>query len=800
MADTMADILPLAESEDEELARLGQMADEYGEEILTEEEAAMIAPAGQMQSPDEHYANLAEYVDESDLIQIAQDVVEWTENDETGRKEWYDREKRGMILLGLIKDEAAIAKFKGATEASHPLLAEACSNFQARAIAEVWPAGGPVKTVVMGMPTPEVEAQSTRVKDFMNWQYTQVNGGFDEEDRMLMRLPMSGSTFKKQYFDPQMAIVRSDYVEAADFLVPYQTTSLKTAPRYTHRMPNFSGNDVKKLIQIGYYKEPKHFSDPTDVGMDNTEVHEAIDRIEGRDPVDYEENAGYTLLECYCFLDLKGFEDQGPDGKNTGIALPYVVTVEKDNQAVLAIRRGWKEGDARKERRLNVTHFRFMPGFGFYGYGFVHMIGGLAAAATGALRAYLDAAGFANTKGGFKSRDAKLESDAPIGMGEWRGVDMTAEELAKCFYPMEYREPSKGLFEMLGYLDEVGRRFTSTTENLVGDANNNGPVGTTLALIEQGLKVFSAIHKRLHEAHAEEFKIMADLYSEFLPEEYPYMVEGAESVILKADFDARVDVVPVSDPNVVTNTQRIAQAQGVVELAAQAPEIYDMRAVHTRMLKSMQVNKVEELIPPPNEPEPKDPITEGMNMLTGEAVQAFPEQDHMAHITAHGLWWEKMVPDDLKTDLEPVYAAHQAEHVAHWYMVQMLQQMGLPPEALQDPNLHNQIAQAAAQVTQLMAPQTIGLEEAPQEGGQGGEDPMVAAAKAEQDMALADRKTQAEIDRKDAVALSDIERKDAEAEAKIARDAEAGMQKAAQEAAMTEAALDKIERGNDSET
>jgi hypothetical protein len=650
----------------------------------------------------------------------------------------------------------------------------------------------------MGLPTPELEAQSTRVKDFMNWQYTQVNGGFDEEDRMLMRLPMSGSTFKKQYFDPQMGIVRSDYVEAADFLVPYQTTSLKTAPRYTHRMVNFSGNDVRKLIQIGYYKEPKYFSDPTNVGLENTEVHEAIDKIEGRDPVDYEENAGYTLLECYCYLDLKGFEDTGPDGKPTGIALPYVVTVEKDNQAVLAIRRGWKKGDVRKERRLNVTHYRFMPGFGFYGYGFVHMIGGLAAAATGALRAYLDAAGFANTKGGFKSRDAKLESDKPIGMGEWREVDMTAEELAKCFYPMEYREPSKGLFEMLGYLDEVGRRFTSTTENLVGDANNNGPVGTTLALIEQGLKVFSAIHKRLHEAHAQEFKIMADLYSEFLPEQYPYMVEGAESVVLKADFDDRVDVVPVSDPNVVTNTQRIAQAQGVVELAAQAPEIYDMRAVHIRMLKAMQVNKVEELIPPPNEPEPQDPITEGMGMLTGEAVKAFPEQDHMAHITAHGIWWEQMVPDDLKTDLEPIYKAHQAEHIAHWYMMQTLQQMGLPPEALQDPNLHNLIAQSAAQVTQLMAPQTIGLEEAAVPGQE--DNGEVEKLKALQDMELKDLAAQKDIDRKDAIALSDIERRDAEAEAKIAREAEAGMQKAAQEAAMTEAALDKIERGNDSET
>jgi len=798
MADSMADVLPLSETPDEEIARLSLMADEYGDEILTDEEADMLMPASEMQSPDEHYANLAEFVDEGVLVEIAQDVDEWCDRDESGRKEWYDRERRGMVLLGLITDESAVNKFKGATEATHPLLAEACSNFQARAIAEVWPAGGPVKTVVMGVKTPEVEAQATRVKDFMNWQYTQVNGGFDEEDRMLMRLPMSGSTFKKQYFDPQMAMVRSDYVEAADFLVPYKATSLKTATRYTHRMPNFSGNDIKKLVQMGYYRQPKHFADPTGVGLENTSVHDAIDRIEGSEAVDYEENAGYTLLECYCFLDLEGFEDMGPDGRPTGIALPYIVTVEKENQAVLAIRRGWKEGDQRKERRLNVTHYRFMPGFGFYGYGFVHMIGGLAAAATGALRAYLDAAGFANMKGGFKSRDAKLQSDEPLGMGEWRDTDMTAEELAKCFYPMEYREPSKGLFEMLGYLDQVGRRFTSTTENLVGDANNNGPVGTTLALIEQGLKVFSAIHKRIHEAHAEEFKIMADLYSEFLPAEYPYMVEEAESVILNTDFDARVDVVPVSDPNGVTNTQRIAQAQGVVELASRAPEIYDMRAVHRRMLTSMQVAKVDELIPSPEEAQPVDPITEGRMLFMNEAVKAFPEQDHLAHITAHGMWWEQMVPDDLKADLEPFYKAHQAEHMAHWYTIQMLRQLGLTPESLQDPTMQNFIAQQAAQVTQLMAPQTIGLEAAAVEGE--GDNGAGEQLKIASDIQMKDRAAQADIDRKDALALSDIERKDAEAEAKIAREAEAGKRKAEQEAAMTEAALDKIERGNDSET
>lgn len=788
MAESMVE-LPLDPSEDEEVARLSLMAEQYGDEILTDEEAQLVQPMlTDNRDSSQHYANLAEFVSVQTLSSLAQDVIEWTENDEQSRKDWYDREVRGMEILGIVPDKRP-NKFEGATEATHPLLAEACTNFQARAIAELWPAGGPVKTIVIGKKTPEREAQATRVKGFMNYQYTQVNGGFDEEDRMLMRLPMSGSTFKKQYFEPQQAIVRSDYVEAADFLVPYSASSLKTAPRFTHRMRNYPGNDLKKLIQIGYYAEPDHLGLPFSEGSENTEVHEQIDLAEGREPIDYEENAGYTLLECHCFLDLEGFEDVDEKGNQTGIALPYVVTVEKDNQNVLAIRRDWKPGNERKERRVQVTHYRFMPGFGFYGFGFVHMIGGLAEAATGALRAYLDAAGFANTKGGFKSRDAKLEKDGPIGMGEWRETDMTAEELAKCFYPMEYREPSKGLFEMLGYLDSVGRRYTSTTENLVGDANNNGPVGTTLALIEQGLKVFSAIHKRLHEAHAEEFRIMADLYGEFLPTTYPYEVEGEEQHVLKADFDGRVDTIPVSDPNAVTNTQRIAQAQGVVELSAQAPDIYDIRAVHLRMLNAMQVPNPEELIPPPQEAQPMDPVTEGMRMLTADPVQAFMEQDHYAHILAHGIWWEKMVPDDLKTDLEPIYKAHQAEHIGLWYQQQIM--ATLPPEALQDPNAQDFIAQQAANMTQLMAPQTIGIEQPEQPGQEN--DGMADAIQVAADIDRKDRAAEADAARKDAVALADIERKDAQAEADIERRQAVDLQKAADEAKKTQATLDSME-------
>lgn len=776
----MADILPLEETDEQVAARIERFLVEGGEDLLTEEELAMIQPDAPQVDPNDHYANLAEFIPTQELTRIAQDVVEWEQRDEEARREWYEREQRGMVLMGLTEDKKYVAPFKGATTATHPLLAEACINFQARAIAELWPAGGPVKTIIMGVVTDETRAQSGRVREFMNHQYTQVNGGYDEEDRMLARLPMSGSCFKKQYFDPQTGVIRSDYVEAADFLVPYSASSLKTSPRYMHRMPNTLGNDIKKLMRMGFYKKWEKEVLPVNEGDDNTEVHDAIDEAEGRDPVDYEDAGGYTLLECNCFLDLPGFED--PDG----IAWPYVVTVEKYSQTVLAIRRGWRKNDPLRERRVQVTHYKFLPGFGFYGFGFVHAMGGLSQTATGVMRAYLDAAGLANMKGGFRSRDAKLEDDSPLGMGEWREADMTAEELAKCFFPMEYKEPSKGLFEMLGFLDQSGRRFASMTENLTGDANNNGPVGTTLALIEQGLKVFSGIHKRLHEAHAVEFRIMSDLYGEFLPEEYPYMVEEAESVILRADFDERVDVIPVSDPNVSTNTQRITQSQSVVELAGSAPDLYDMQEVHRRMLNAMQVPKVEELFAKEGEIPPMDPVTEGMMMFTNQGVQAYPEQDHFAHMAAHQNWWDQMVPEELRKDLEPIYKAHQADHLAHSYKIQVMQQLGIDPmEAqaeLQDPAIQNMIAQGAAELTNLMAPDTLGIEE-----------PEFDDAAAES--RRKDEQVAADIERKDAAAMATIERDDAKAYAEIERAATRDRQEAVNEAREVEATLARIESG-----
>lgn len=777
--------------DDERLRRIIAMAEQDGVEILTDDEAAEYEAATAPENRGDasmHYANLADFVEENVLDRLATDVIEWVERDEASRADWYARERKGIELMGLIDDTKWVAPFKGASQAVHPLIAEACTNFQARAIAELWPAGGPVKSVVMGYVTPEREAQAQRVAGFMNYQYTSVIDGFDEEDRMLMRLPMSGSCFKKHYFDPVRNQVRSDYCEGADILVPYQASSLESTPRYTHRM-RMGGNEIRKHVNAGWYRDVgEAYNTPLDEGMDLTDVHVAIDEAEGRAPIEYEEDGTYRILECVCDLDLKGFEHKGVTGRNTGIGLPYVVTVDADNQRVLAIRRQWRKNDPTMRRRVQMTHYKFLPGLGFYGYGFIHIIGGLGRAATGALRSMLDAAGFANMRGGFRSRDAKLKTDEPIGMGEWRDTDMTAEELAKCFYPIDYKEPSPAMYQMLGHLDELGRRFATTTENMTGEANNNGPVGTTLALIEQGMKVFSAIHKRSHEAHAHEFRCMADLYAEFMPERYPYLVEGSEQFVLRADFDERVDVLPVSDPNIVSNTQRIARAQGVNELATQNPDLYDRYEVQHNMLTAMQVPNIDVLLPPPQETPRADPVSENVAMTTGSPVKAFPDQDHYSHMLVHRMWWERAVADDMRPDLEPVYKAHMAEHMALWYQAQMMMEMGgaYDPAMAEDPAVEAQLAQQAALVTQLMAPPPLALA-GPEKGGDGMVDTL-----AEQQRK--DIEAKADIDRKDAMTMAQIDRDDAKAAAEIERAAERELEAAAREEVRTRAELDRMER------
>jgi len=547
------------------------------------------------QEPNEHYANLVDMLDDTVLDRLAGDVINWVRWDEESRRDWSQRESEGIRALGVSDKVSGGADFEGSSKVVHPLLAEAIIQFHARAMAELWPPEGPVKSIVLGDKTPERLAQAERVQDYMNYLYTEdMPGAFEEEDKLLFRIGLSGSCFKKVYYDPIVKKLCSRLIEPADFIVPFSATDLETAPRYTHRYREMH-NTVMKKIANGYYTKPRKLSDPNNETYEYPEVKDEIDHTEGRQRVGMDDQR-HTLLETYVDLDLPGFEDK-KEGRLTGVALPYIVTVNRDDQEVLRIQRNWKPTDENKNSKVCVSHYGFMPGLGFYYYGLLHLIGGLATSATGSIRALLDSAMFYNMQGGYKSRDARIKGgDAPIAPGEWREVDSSFEELKKAFFPLPYKEPSEVLFKLLGYLDERGQKLIGTTDVMTGDANPNAPVGTTLALIEQGGKNFSAVLRRLHTAHRNEFRIVARLNSEYIPEEgYPYYISKGNKNIFPADFDDRIDVIPVSDPNIISNSQRIVQAQAVMDLAEKHPDKVDITEAIKMMLQAIRIPNYEEL-------------------------------------------------------------------------------------------------------------------------------------------------------------------------------------------------------------
>lgn len=742
------------------------LADAEGPEILTPEEMDIYQSHldSTRGDPSDHYANLAEFLEPQELNRIAFDVVDWVRMDEDSRADWQAREARGIRMLGLSEKSEGGANFEGASRVVHPLLAEACVQFQARAIAELWPPTGPVKTKVLGKATEERLQQAERVQDFMNYQYTElIPGAFEDEDRLLARLPISGSCFKKVFYDPLEETNVVAFIEPADFIVPFSASSLRRATRYTHRYWQ-TGYEVDSLIEEGFYRDVPLQETPNDM-VDYPEVREEIDDIEGRHKLTVDHDERYTILETVCYLDLQSIPElRRPKrrwARRMSLGLPYIVHVERESRQVLAIRRNWKRDDAKRKRRIQVVHKYFLPGLGFYGFGFVHFLGGLADAATGSLRAYLDACSFANMQGGYRSRDAKLPGgDQPIGPGEWREVDSTAEELSKAFFPIPYHEPSPAMFQVLGLLTEQGQRFATTTEAMVGEANNTGPVGTTLALIEQGAKLFSAIHKRLHNANAAEFRILAELNYEFMPEQYPYQIEDKEQTALRADFDGRVDVVPVSDPNIVSNVQRIAQAQAVLQLATEAPDLYDRKEVHRDLLTALRVPDIDRLMPDKDEIPRREPVEEDMCILYGKPIQVLPDQDHAAHMMVHQAFFAGL-PPEYQQQFQGVWFAHMAQHLAWQQRLQIEQAMGMPlpppvsileenseePQAQLPPEVERQISEQVAMTVQLML-------------GQGGPaDPQAQAMAAEQNLA----REQMERDQ---------QRKDAEAQARIAQQAE----------------------------
>jgi hypothetical protein len=590
-------------------------------ELIAAEEAAIEQP--------EHNANLAEYLDDGYLGEISSDLRASYEDDLDSRSEWEETYTKGLDQLG-VKYQERTQPFEGASGVTHPLISESVTQFQAQAYKEMLPAGGPVQTQVLGLQDAAREEQAARVKDFMNYQITEVMEEFDPDmDQLLFYLPLSGSCFKKVYFDEAKQRAVSKFVPAQDLVVSYAASDLQTAARVTHVL-RMDANEVRKMQIAGFYRDVEL----SKYDEDEDEVRQKVDEIQGTSR-SYTDEV-YTILEMHVDLDLEGFEDMSPDGEPTGIALPYIVTIDEGSGQILAIRRNFEENADLARKQQYFVHYKFMPGLGFYGFGLIHMIGGLGRAATSILRQLIDAGTLANLPAGFKARGVRVRNDdEPLQPGEWRDIDAPGGNIRDSIIPLPYKEPSGTLAQLLGSLVDNGRRFVALADQQTSNMNQEAPVGTTVALLERGMKVMSAIHKRLHYAQKNEFRILARIFRDNLPQEYPYDVAGGDRTVMAADFDGRVDVVPVSDPNIFSMAQRVTLAQTQLQLAQSNPAVHNLHAAFRRMYQALEVQNIDEILPPPPQPQPLDPLIENARALTGELLMAFDGQDHDAHIELH---------------------------------------------------------------------------------------------------------------------------------------------------------------------
>ena len=610
------------------------MAENMDIEITPDEDGGMTVdfdPQDQRGKSDDFYMNLAEEIPDRELSRIASDLMAEFDANKSGRQEWEDAYANGLELLGFSYEERA-QPFRGATGVTHPLLAEAATQFQAQAFNELLPASGPVRTAVLGSETREKEQQAIRVKQFMNYYITNVMEEYTPElDQMLFFLPLAGSTFKKVYYDETKGRAVSKFVPAEHLVVPYETSDLETCPNIT-QVIRMSLNDLRKKQVSGFYLD----MDVLPAQGETNSVQDEIQRIDGVTPtqIDYD----CTILECHVDLDLEGYEDEDDDGDFTGIKIPYIVTISQDNGQVLSIRRNYRENDEEKRKIQYFVHYKFLPGFGFYGLGLIHTIGGLSRTATAALRQLIDAGTLSNLPAGFKARGLRIrDDDDPLQPGEFRDVDAPGGAIRDSLMPLPFKGPDATLFNLLGFVVQAGQRFATITDLKVGDGNQQAAVGTTIAMLEQGSRVMSAVHKRLHYAMRIEFKMLARVMSESLPQEYPYTVEGAESAVMASDFDDRIDVIPVSDPNMFSQAQRIALAQTKLQLAGAAPELHNMYEVYKDMYEALGVKDTDRIMKriPDEEPEPKDPAQENIDALDMVPLQAFEGQEYEAHIMAH---------------------------------------------------------------------------------------------------------------------------------------------------------------------
>ena len=603
-------------------------------EMIPEEDGGVTIdfdPSDQRGESDDFYANLAEEMPDRELSRIAGELLHEFDANKASRQEWEDAYANGLDLLGFNYEERT-QPFRGASGVTHPLLAEAATQFQAQAFNELLPASGPVRTAVMGSETNEKQRQSQRVRQFMNYYITDVMEEYTPElDQMLFYLPLAGSTFKKVYYDETMGRAVAKFIPAEHLVVPYETSDLETCPNITQVL-RLSLNDLRKKQVAGFYLDIPEI--PAQEEEDS--VTSEINRIDGTSPsqIDYD----CTILECHVDLDLEGYEDADEDGEPTGIKIPYVVTLSQDNGQVLSIRRNYREDDELKRKIQYFVHYKFLPGFGFYGLGLIHTIGGLSRTATAALRQLIDAGTLSNLPAGFKARGLRIrDDDNPLQPGEFRDVDAPGGAIRDSLMPLPFKGPDQTLFQLLGFVVDAGQRFATITDMKVGDGNQNAAVGTTIAMLEQGSRVMSAVHKRLHYAMRIEFKLLARVMGESLPDEYPYTIEGEDATVKASDFDERVDVIPVSDPNVFSQAQRIALAQTKLQLAGAAPELHNMYEVYRDMYDALGVRDTDRIMKRAveDEPSPKDPAQENIDAMDMLPLKAFEGQEHESHIMAH---------------------------------------------------------------------------------------------------------------------------------------------------------------------
>jgi len=670
----------------------------------------------------EFYENLAESLDEETLTSIGQEVYDNFEADKASRSEWESMFERGFDLLGL-KLEETTEPFEGAATAVHPLLIESAVKFQSRASQELFPASGPVKTQVLGDVTDERQRQANRVRNFMNYQLTeQMPEYFDEFERMLFHLPLIGSSFKKIYYDASVKRPVSEFVPIDQFYVSYYATDLRRADRYTHVLYR-SPVEMARQVEAGMYIGDEL---PEPYMPEQSALTEKMDTVLGLSPSS-DTDMQYVLLEQHCYLNI---EEEG--------ACPYIVTIEEQSQKVISIRRNWDPEDETKQKKMFFTHYRFVPGFGFYGLGLIHFLGNLTMSATAALRNLIDAGQFANLPGGFKAKGVRIVGDNdPIAPGEFKEVEATGMDLTKSIVPLPYKEPSGTLFQMLQFISGAGQKFADTTEQVISEGSNYGPVGTTMALLEASSKFFSAIHKRLHKSQRDEFKILARIDYESLPAEYPYDVPGVSERIFKYDFDGRVDVLPVSDPNIPSSAHRLMMTQMAMQLAQTAPPgMFNMEELNRTLLNAANIPNLDRILPKKPEPQPLDPVTDIEAATKGLPIKAFAGQNHDAHIQVKTMFLQDPANggNPIMQRVSPVLQANIQEHIVMKYEEQvngitrqMLAQAPAGDPNAQNPAVIEQVMAAAAQ--QVMQANMA----AAQQGG-GPEQQMVAIEAARLDV------------------------------------------------------------------